>query len=236
MEQDEAGTMTEPTTTAGNGRSAAEQAADDALARAHVPPGMVVQSAPVEGTGARMAAAAAESARALPDGDLIVESDPVRDAMKRLADDKMTDEDMALGLDWLLSDDQEVNTRELRVRAGGSDAAQVFLSWIIRAANTDEIRQSEREGDGTNRAQRRGGGEAAEPDQVRASLRLICTATITVNGRPLGELSNQKGIRDPAVWLRQRFHYRAGLIPALANQVMELSGFAQDDVRAVGNS
>jgi hypothetical protein len=38
------------------------------------------------------------------------------------------------------------------------------------------------------------------------------------------------------VWLRQRFHYRAGLIPALANQVMELSGFAQDDVRAVGNS
>jgi hypothetical protein len=104
----------------------------------------------------------------------------VRDAMKRLADDKMTDEDMALGLDWLLSDEQEVNTRELRVRAGGSDAAPVYLSWIIRAANTDEIRQAEREGEGVNRAQRRGGrSEAAEPDQVRANLRLICTATVT---------------------------------------------------------
>jgi hypothetical protein len=51
MEQDEMrAPLTEPTTTAGNGRSAA-QAAADALARAHVPPGMTVVTAPVEGTG-----------------------------------------------------------------------------------------------------------------------------------------------------------------------------------------
>lgn len=238
METQDSG-VTDPTITPAHTeagpQAAADQAAADALARAHTPPGMTVGSPPQEGPGARMAAAAAEAAKALPEGDLIAAANPVRDAMKRLADDKMTEEDMALGLDWLLSDEQEVNTRELKVRAGGADDAPVYLSWIIRAANTDEIRQAEREGEGANRAQRRG-QEAAEADQVRANLRLICTATIQVNGKPLGELSNSKGIRDPAVWLRNRFHYRAGLIPALAGQVMELSGFAQDDVRAVGNS
>jgi hypothetical protein len=228
MEQDQmVDTLPEPTD--------AEQAAADALARAHVPPSMTVGTAPTEGPGARMAAAAAAAAEELDDGDLLAEPEPVRDAMKRLANDTPTEEDMALGLDWLLSDEQEVNTRELKVRAGGSDAEPVYLSWIIRAANTDEIRQAEREGEGANRAQRRG-NEPVEGDQHRGNLRLICTATVHVNNVPLGELARRKGIADPAVWLRQRFHYRAGLIPALAAQVMELSGFAQDDVRAVGNS
>jgi hypothetical protein len=115
MEQDQmVDTLPEPTD--------AEQAAADALARAHVPPSMTVGTAPTEGPGARMAAAAAAAAEELDDGDLLAEPEPVRDAMKRLANDTPTEEDMALGLDWLLSDEQEVNTRELKVRAGGSDA------------------------------------------------------------------------------------------------------------------
>lgn len=227
-------TGTEPTTTE------AEQAAAEALSRAHVPPSMAVveptPQPPREGPGARMAAAAAEGARELGEGQLIASDDPVREALTRLADDTPTAEDMALGLEWLLSDQQEVNTRELKVRAGGPDDKPVFLSWIIRAANTDEIRQAEREGEGVaNRAQRRS-QEPVEADQVRANLRLICTATMQVNGEPLGDLARKAGHADPAVWLRKRFHYRAGLIPAMAGQVMDLSGFAQDDVRAVGNS
>lgn len=221
------------------GPQSVEEAETAALARAHVPPGMTVTaepdvtSPPQEGTGARMAREAARAAEQLREGDLIAEANPVRDAMTRLAADRPTEDDMALGLDWLLSDEQVVNTRELKVRVGGSDTDPVHVSWIIRAANTDEIRQSEREAEG-NRAQRR--DPRGEPDQMLANLRLIVLATISVNGKPLYELSNAKGIRDPAIWLRNRFDYRAGLIPALAGQVMELSGFAADDVRAVGNS
>jgi hypothetical protein len=210
------------------------QAEEEALSRAHIPPGIAVVTSPDRGPGAAMAQAAREAAE-LPGGeDVVAEPDEMRESMDRLAADKPTDVDMAAGLEWLLSDAQEVNTRELRVRAGGSDDAPVWLSWIIRAANTNEIRTAERAGEG-NRAQRRG-VEAREPDQIAANLRLIVTATMQVNGRKLADLSNAKGHRDPATWLRQRFDYRPGLIPALASQVMDLSGFAENDVRAVGNS
>jgi hypothetical protein len=210
-------------------QTTAEAAAAEALARAHRPPGIeVVGDAERSGAGRRIADAA-QAGRT--EGDVLV-ADEDRDAVKRVAAGRGDADDMAVTTEWLLADEQTVNTRKLTVRLGGSDDEPVMGPWIIQAIDTNVIRAAEREAAGINRAQRRAAADGGY-DELKANLRVVAEGTVVPD---LKQLARQKGLADPVILLRQRFQFRVGVITAIAAEVMALSGFDQDDVRAAGES
>jgi hypothetical protein len=216
----------EPATGQEHARRAAEEAAAEALARAHVPPGMTVVDA--DRSAGRRIASAAQAARE--EGDVVVADEEDRGSVKRVAAGRGDEDDVAVTTEWLLADEQQVNTRKLMVRLGGSDDNPVNGPWIIRAIDTNVIRSAEREAAGDNRAARRAGSGY---DELKANLRVVAEGTVVPD---LKQLARQKGLADPVILLRQRFQFRVGVITALAAEIMALSGFDQDDVRAAGES
>lgn len=196
-------------------------AADSAVARADEPPAATGRDA-----GRRMA----ERVQRASGDDVRVVEDEHREAMDRVGEGRADEDDVSAATEWLLADEQQVNTRKLRVRLGGSDDNPLESDWIIRAIGVDVIRAAEREATG-NRAQRRSpdGGY----DELKANLRVVAEGTVSPD---LKDLARQRGFADPVVLLRQRFQYRSGVLTQIAGEVMSLSGFDGEDVRAAGNS
>jgi hypothetical protein len=158
------------------------------------------------------------------------EGDPYMESRTAVLDGSADEADLETVQEWLLSDEAEVNTRKLRVRLGGPDDNPIIAPWFIRAIGIDVIRSAEREAAGANRAARR--GQTAQYDELRANLRIVVEGTHTPD---LKELAQQKGLRDPATLVERKFKYRPGVIAQIAGEIMALSGFDQEDVRAAGN-
>lgn len=230
-------------------------AAEAALARASTPPtsvggpGVTPQpGAPVldqqpaepeperDGFAARLAADRREG-----DHILSVEDDYAEARDNVLAGSKDEDDVQAV-TEWLLSDNAEVNSRKLTVVAGGSDEKPIIVDWYITAINIDVIRSAEREasGAGQGRGARRG---QPQYDELAANLRIVAESTwsIVAKGAPsdpnqsIKNLAKSRGLRDPTTWLQMKFRHKPGLIAQVAGEVMALSGFDKDDVRAAGN-
>jgi hypothetical protein len=188
----------------------------------------VPQAADVDDARAAARRVAERTQRAQP-GEVEVIEDAYRESLDAVGAGGGSDEDVATATEWLLSDEQVVNTRKMRVRLGGSDDAPVMGGWVIRAIGVDVIRSAEREAQG-NRQQRRQGQEY---DELKANLRVVAEGTIEPD---LKAIARQKGIADATVLLRQRFQYRSGVIAQIAGEIMSLSGFDFEDVKAAGNS
>jgi hypothetical protein len=188
----------------------------------------VPQAADVDDARAAARRVAERTQRAQP-GEVEVIEDAYRESLDAVGAGAGSDEDVATATEWLLSDEQVVNTRKMRVRLGGSDDEPVMGGWVIRAIGVDVIRSAEREAQG-NRQQRRQGQEY---DELKANLRVVAEGTIEPD---LKAIARQKGIADATVLLRQRFQYRSGVIAQIAGEIMSLSGFDFEDVKAAGNS
>jgi hypothetical protein len=172
------------------------------------------------------------------DGEVVV-ADEYVDARDAVADGSGDEADFERVQEWLLSDEAEVNTRKLLVRLGGADSDPLIAPWFIRAIGIDTIRSAEREASAANRAARRAGAE--QYDELKANLRIVVEGTVGI-GKPPWEggqdcktLAQQKGLRDPTTWLQRKFQFRPGAIARIAGEIMGLSGFDQEDVRAAGN-
>lgn len=249
-----AATMPEPSTAPepvadDNGPQSPQEAADAALRRANQPPAFIQKDGPPAAThqpvsddepgpeplkaqtGLERMAELASAER--PDVQV---DDPYVESRDALATGSADEADLETITEWLLSDQTEVNTRRLRIRLGGSDEQPLFAAWFIQAIGIDTIRSAEREAAGANRAQRR--GQQQQYDELKANLRIVAVGTAAVgapNGPTLVALAQQKGLRDPVTLIEQKFVKRPGLIAQIAGEIMALSGFDADDVRAAGN-
>lgn len=219
--------------------SAEQLAAEAALARAENPPealgGEPQPAADLPGAIGRSSDMAAKLAEHRADGEDVIVADEYHDARNRVSNGQGDEEDLAKVTEWLLSDDAEVNTRMLKVRLGGSDDDPLVAPWYIRAIGIDVIRSAEREAAG-NRAQRRSGGSGY--DELAANLRIVVEGTAAVgaaDGPDLKQLAKQKGLGDATILVERRFRFRPGAIAQIAGEVMALSGFDAEDVRAAGN-
>lgn len=146
------------------------------------------------------------------------------------ADAEQADEALA----WLLSDeggDGSFITKVLELNiAGGS--AERWIKWTIRSVDRDVLRSIQRAAAG-NRSQRRQGN--TDPDAGEANLRIVANATIAPD---LDAVVARKGIGeapDPMyariTVLRHRFRDKPGLIDQIAGEVLDLSGYDDEDVR-----
>lgn len=181
----------------------------------------------------------AKSIHDAPSDDVVAVKDTYTEARERAVDGEADEVDYEAIQEWLLSDEAEVNTRELTVRLGGSDKKPLMAPWFIRAVGVDVIRSAEREAAG-NRSQRRD-PNAPQYDELKANLRIVVEGTVGIGKAPWDggldpkQLAQQKGLRDPTTWLARKLQFRPGIIAMLAGQIMALSGFDQEDVRAAGN-
>lgn len=160
--------------------------------------------------------------------DVLAVEDEYADARERAAAGVAAEDDWEAVTEWLLSDTSDVITRKLMLRVGGGDDDPQILPWIIRAVGIDVIRTAEREAAG-NRQQRRDGQGY---DELKANLRIVVEGTVRPDLKPL---ARGKGLADATVLVQRRFAYRPGLIAQIAGEIMSVSGFDADDVRAAGN-
>lgn len=162
-------------------------------------------------------AAAVEVAGKVKDPDRTPVDGPVEDA----------------ALKWFLDDDETVFTRDLTLNIG-TDENPRKIPWTIQSLDADTIKRLNNESAG-NRAQRRNGGV---PDPDAASRRIVAAGTVHPN---LKAIARQKGVTEhhtdplaaPMAVLEWRFRQKSGLIVQLANDIMGLSGYDEDDIQAV---
>jgi hypothetical protein len=153
-----------------------------------------------------------------------------RDAVDAAARGAIRPEEAQSALEWLLDDEEDdVDVTEtLQINVGGPEAADGtplvaarpprWIDWVIQPVDEGVLRRILRVGSG--RRNRRG-DEGAD-----ANLRVV------VAGSPeLAEAAREKGIADPGTLVRQRFRKKPGLIGQIADAIMELSGFNEEDVR-----
>jgi hypothetical protein len=156
------------------------------------------------------------------------------EAVKKAAQrgSNLSDEEADAATEWLLSEDPAVApeaTRKLTINVGTADEPNE-IPWVIRAIDGVVLREIQRS---TNnpRAIRRGGGE---PDQMEVHARTVVAGTVLPDlaaaSRKAAEGRNQTA-KATHVFLAQRFEHKPGLIPQIAAEIMQLSGFDDTDVR-----
>jgi hypothetical protein len=171
------------------------------------------------------------------------ETDGARELIDAAAEGRKLEPEAATSaLDWLLTDEPEeaIPTHTLELNVGGAaredgtavhpDNPPQWIKWTVQAVEEGVIRRIFREaaaataGAGNRAARRRRTGEGNDD----ANLRIVVAATVDPD---LRSAAHQKGIADPSTVVRMRFKHKAGLLGAIADAVMDLSGFNDDDVR-----
>jgi hypothetical protein len=158
------------------------------------------------------------------------------DAVKAAANgEKLGDEEQDEALAWMLSDEGDAtqNYRHLQINVG-TKATPKWVPWVIQNVERETLRQIERAASG-NRQQRRQGADA---DRADANVRVVAAATISPD---LDHVADVKGIQrapDPLYHrmqaLKWRFRNKPGLIDQIAGEVMDVSGYDDEDVQASG--
>ena len=185
-----------------------------------------------------MAAAreAARNTRAEPEPVEVGEGgeDPLHASMKVLADGKRkpTEQEVGDALAWFLDDEEPVFRRTLKLNVG-TDEEPKWILWTFRALSGEEISRIQRESQG-NRAARRAGQER-DPDEV--IRRTVAMATVEPD---LAEAARLKGVEGsvadplygPMQVLRWRFRAKSGLLTQLSGEIMQLSGYDEDDLQS----
>jgi hypothetical protein len=141
---------------------------------------------------------------------------------RKLGDDEVED-----ATAWLLSDasdQEEAAKRTLQVNVG-SDDDPTIVGWTIRAIDGDELSGIQKIINNPRELRRAGG----EPDQFDMHARTVIAATLDPD---LRAAAREQGMQKrPSEWLRRKFIHKPGLIPQLAAEIMQLSGFDDTHVR-----
>jgi|1186.fasta_scaffold423673_1 hypothetical protein len=159
-------------------------------------------------------------------------------------------------LDWFLTDEDDDITKTLRLNVGGPvdedgvaiDARKppVWIEWVIRPVDLDEIKRIRRQSqDPKSRRQQRMRGQG-ETDDNQFNLGLVVTATIEPDlaqaAQSMKGPDGQRGVADARLAVKWRFRNRSGLIGQIVGEILDFSGFNDNDVQdavevtAAGNS
>ena len=127
-------------------------------------------------------------------------------------------------LEWFLSatDDADL-THTMQINVGGPNDPR-WLDWTIRPIDGDKLRAIRRR---ATSKQRRAAG-LPEFDDMSANIEIMIEGTVSPDLRAAAK--SMKMI-DPAIGVRTRFSHKPGLVTAIANEILSISGYDDDDVR-----
>jgi hypothetical protein len=149
-----------------------------------------------------------------------------QDVLADLAADKSVSEpEVASALDWFLSEepDEDVEpTHVIEINVGIGEHPK-WVRWIVRPIDSDELRRIQRT---TSALRRRGRQDDLAIDQL-GNLKVIVAGSVDPDVENLARDRAQ----TPEALLQKQFRNKPGLIAQLANQIMALSGFDDEDVR-----
>jgi hypothetical protein len=140
--------------------------------------------------------------------------------------DDLTPEDERYAVQWYLDpkivEDEEPTILRLNINIAGPDQPKRKVQWILRGVDRDRIKQIRR--DSRN-------PRTNEEDEMLVNLKLAVEGTVFPD---LTDPEVRGQFVDPADALRLRLlRKKPGLIDQLANKVMAISGYDDDDVEEV---
>jgi hypothetical protein len=141
------------------------------------------------------------------------------------ADRQVSENEVTSALDWFLSEepDEEIEpTHVVELNVGVGDSPR-WVRWTVRPIDSDELRRIQRT---TSALRRRGRQDDLAIDQL-GNLKVIIAGSVDPD---LETLARERGL-TPEALLQKQFAKKPGLIAQLANQIMALSGFDDEDVR-----
>jgi hypothetical protein len=151
---------------------------------------------------------------------------------------KLTAEEQADALDWFLSAEEGEFTKAIRLNVGGpvdEDGAAVsadhpprWVEWVVRPLDLDTIKRVRRQASGVSRRQRRQAAQTGEFDDTLFNLGIVVEATVSPD---LLEAARRMGIADPRQAVKLRFQHKSGLVGQIVGEVLDLSGYNENDVR-----
>jgi hypothetical protein len=172
-----------------------------------------------------------------PTGD--AEHDPAG-AMRDAAAGRALDDGQTVdALEWFLGEDEGEFTKTLRLNMGGPvdedgkalslENSPIWIEWVIRPVDLDEVKAIRRRSQaGSNRRQRRASASSGQIDDMKFNLGVVVAGTVSPD---IAEAASSKGIADPTAALEMRFSRKGGLIGQISGQILDLSGYNEDDVQ-----
>jgi Phage XkdN-like tail assembly chaperone protein, TAC len=141
-------------------------------------------------------------------------------------------EEQIEALDYLLAafDREEAPiTDRLRVNVGSPQHPK-FINWEISSLPGSSIRKIREQAVSLRGMRRTGGGSLASQAEAlfMANVRIVVEGTMTPNIR---EAAAARQVADPGEFLQMALEYKQGLIDQIANEIINLSGFDDDDVQ-----
>lgn len=143
---------------------------------------------------------------------------------------ELTADETVDALDWFLADTDDTDlTYSFQLNVGSSSGKKKWVQWTVKPVDLDELRRIRKKAQQKNR---RPGQTAADQqyDDIAANVQIVVEGTVYPD---LRAATKQLGAIDPATVVRSRFAHKPGLISQIANEVMALSGYDDDDVREV---
>jgi hypothetical protein len=160
-------------------------------------------------------------------------------------------------LEWFLAAEPEEDfTKTIRLNVGGpvdEDGVAInpanppqWIDWTIRPLDLDEIKRIRRQSqDAKSRRQRRR-DQDEKMDDTQFNLGVVVAATVEPDlveaSQRMRMPDGQVGIADPRLAVKWRFQQKSGLIGQIVGEVLDLSGYNENDVqdaveaKAAGNS
>ena len=159
--------------------------------------------------------------------------DERREAVDRVTKATKADpKDLADATAWFLSDERSplaVRTFGLNVGKWNDESKEYedfVVNWTVQALSREAIRTIQKMAVPA-RERAKGTGEM---DSMKANLGIAAEGTVKPD---LAEIAASVGSQDTAEVLKRRFAYKPGLIDQIANEVLTVSGYNDDDVRDV---
>jgi hypothetical protein len=176
--------------------------------------------AQVERNQRRREAAEAEAARDDRDGPELI---------KATADgEELRDTEIVSATEWFLTADDASFTQEIKLNVGTPDKEQ-WIIWEIKPVDLDTLTKIRKEAAGQTKAQRRAVA-AGDMDEAEINIRICVAGTVSPD---LRKIANDLRMVDPGDALKARFQRKPGLLSQISGEIMSLSGYDDEDVRAV---
>lgn len=141
----------------------------------------------------------------------------------------LTDGEQVDALEWFLSSvDATELTHTIQINVG-SPTRKKWIDWTVKPVDMDRLKQIRKASQPTSR-RARAMGNTADFDEVTANINIVLEGTVTPD---LREGAKQIGTVDPADAVRTRFAHKPGLLAQIAGEIMNISGYDDEDVREV---
>lgn len=150
-----------------------------------------------------------------------------RDLIRKAASSEELDEtEQTDALEWFLSDEEDLVPEDIEINVG-SRSRPNWIKWAIIPVDQDVLRNIRRQAT-AKQSGRRGRAADSEVDEGTASAKVVVAGTAHPD---LKAAAKQKNFADPSDAVKERFQRKPGLIVQISGQIMDISGYDEEDVR-----